>query len=77
VFVQQFKTESMREAPSKRILTAILATITFALVVFNTHGTMGVFVMAVSSLLVAKYLAHRYVYSKLPGHYGRCGDRMD
>lgn len=76
-FVRQFKTESMPGPQTRRIPTAILATITLALVLFMTHGMMGVFVMALSSLLVAKYLAHRYVYSKLPGHYGRCGDRMD
>jgi hypothetical protein len=76
-FVRQFKTESTHEAQSRRILAAILATVTLALVLFMTHGIMGVFVMAVSSLLVAKYFAHRYVYSKLPGHYHRHGGPMD
>jgi len=56
---------------------AIGAVIALAVILFIIHGTGGVFVLAVAGLLVASYLAHRYVTTHLGWHYPRHGDRMD
>jgi cobalamin synthase len=56
---------------------AIGIIVTLALIVFVYHGIGGVIVLAFACLLIASYLAHRYVDTRLGGHYARHGDRMD
>jgi hypothetical protein len=42
-----------------------------------TRGTGELLVLAVGSLLVTSYLAHRYAYAYPFDRYQRHGDRMD
>jgi Protein of unknown function (DUF3040) len=76
-FVQQFDLGWERRWPGRRLIVAIVSAVALAFILITTHGIGGVVLLGVLSLLVVKYLACRYVSTKLPDHYQQHGDRID
>jgi hypothetical protein len=77
----------VRRPRPRRLAVALAASMTLAVIVLLTYGVAGALVVAFAGLLVANYLAHRYIHTRLgvhdpsrgapQGHYPRHGDHMD
>jgi hypothetical protein len=65
-----------RNNPSTSVLVTI-APIAFTIVLLFTRGIGELLVLAVGSLLVTNYLAHRYAYTYPGDQHKRHGDRTD
>lgn len=65
-----------RNYPSMLVPVAI-ALVVLAIVLIFVHAIGELLVLAVGSLLVTNYLAHRYAYTYPDDQYQRHGERMD